>query len=167
MKLGTLLIGLSLVPPCATAGSRAETAPAAKADECRKGHVISGPIEHVRDADIIRVGDVPIRLQGIVTPGLTEPNGIDAAVVVSLLSGSMIGPAICHLTGGQARGGRCIARCVITVDLAKAMVSLGLARDCPPYSGGRYATAESAAHAMLPPSSIARAYELPDCCTDE
>jgi hypothetical protein len=47
------------------------------------------------------------------------------------------------------------------------MVSLGFARDCPTYSGGRYATAESSAHAMLPPGSIARAYELPDYCADE
>jgi micrococcal nuclease len=166
MKPGTLLIGLSLVLPCAVAAARAETAGEAKAEACREGRVISGPIEHVRDADVIRVGRIPIRLQGIVAPDLTEPNGIDASVIVSLLSGSMMGPAICYLTGKRARG-RCVARCVITVDLAKAMVSLGLARDCPAYSGGRYADAESSALAMLPSGSIARSYELPAGCASD
>lgn len=160
MKRTTLLIGVLLAPPI---GLLLALPPVSATEVCREGHVISGRIAHVRDADTIDVADRPIRLQGIVAPDLSEPDGVDASVVVSLLSGSMIGPAICYLTGTRSHG-RCVARCVITVDLAETMVSLGVARDCPSYSGGRYADAESFAHAMLPPGSIAESYKLPDAC---
>ena len=114
MKLIPILIGLSVaLVPAAFAS-----------EECKAGRLISGRIEHVRDAHTIQVGGVPIRLQGIVAPNLSEPNGVDASVVVSLLSSSMIGPAICYLTGSRTRD-RCVAQCVISVDLAKSMVNLG------------------------------------------
>ncbi|MGH6916038.1 MAG: thermonuclease family protein, partial [Geminicoccales bacterium] len=68
----------------------------------------------------------------------------------------------CELDGSRTHD-RCAGVCYLEgQDIADAMVSAGLARDCPRYSGGRYAVIE--AHAAAAGATIAESYELPGYC---
>lgn len=94
---------------------------------------ISG-IGGVKDGDGVMIGGVEIRLQGIAAPE-------DASTA---LSGLVMGkPVTCYLDGTTARG-RPVGVCHVDgVDVGEVMVRNGFARDCPRYSGGRYADAEN------------------------
>lgn len=69
----------------------------------------------------------------------------------------------CELDG-EATHDRCAAICYLNgTDLSEEMVRMGLARDCPRYSGGRYGAAEQQAAAAG--ATIRASYPLPGYCT--
>jgi endonuclease YncB( thermonuclease family) len=115
---------------------------------------IQGNVTHVRDGDTIEVGDVAIRLNGLHAPELGEQGGRQAkAFMEKLVSGRQV---ICELNGERSYD-RLIGRCYLGGDdIAAALVSAGLGRDCPRYSGGRY-------RALEQPS--AQRFRLPGYCT--
>ena len=102
----------------------------------------------VTDGDTLKVGGVAVRLKGLAAPevahggDLGEPGGIEAkAFMVDLVEGQT---EICDLTQERTHG-RCVGWCYLDgQDVAEALVSAGLARDCPRFSGGQYAAAETA-----------------------
>lgn len=69
---------------------------------------------------------------------------------------------ICTLDGSKTWG-LCVAICRMDgQDVAEALVSEGLARDCPRFSGGRYREAEQAAADQG--AAIGQIYSLPGYC---
>ena len=113
------------------------------------------------DGDTIVVSGVHVRLQGVAAPELAhpglgiaeEPGGQEAAAFMhGLVDGETV---ICTLTGERTHG-REVGVCYREDrDIGAAVIAAGLARDCPRYSGGRYAGLE-------PPA--ARALPFPDYC---
>jgi micrococcal nuclease len=68
----------------------------------------------------------------------------------------------CNLDG-QRTYDRCVGICYLEGrDISEVMVRRGLARDCPRFSGGRYASAER--QAAADGATIRRAYPLPGYC---
>jgi endonuclease YncB( thermonuclease family) len=105
------------------------------------------------------VDGLPIRLDGLAAPERDEPGGRQTtAAMVELVAGQRLR---CVLDGKHTYD-RCVAICYLEGRVAAAMVRLGLARDCPTYSGGRYAVAERAAAAAG--ATIGRSYQLPGYC---
>ena len=141
---------------------------AAHAGDACPGVALSGPVKRVYDGDTIEVLGVPIRLQGIAAPELSEPGGLAiAGAVWDLVAGHTVR---CELTGEWSPDG-CIGRCSVggradflerSVDLAAVLVRDGLARDCPRTSGGRYRDEER--RAVAGGAKIRRVYPLPDYC---
>ena len=69
----------------------------------------------------------------------------------------------CDLDGTRTYG-RCAGVCYLDgTDISEVMVQRGLARDCPRYSGGRYAEAERQA-AAAGGATIGRTNALPGYC---
>ena len=89
---------------------------------------------HVIDGDTIVVSGIHVRLKGVAAPEVTH-------------FGNTV---ICDLTQERTHGRR-VGRCYRGgKDIAEALIAAGLARDCPRYSGGRYAAAEVPASLELP-----------------
>ena len=119
---------------------------------------LTGLVSDVPSGDEIAIGDTRIRLQGIAAPGRYMPMGGDATAFMQLLV--MQKEVTCHLTGEQTRG-REVGICEWNgVDIAQVIVREGLARDCPRFSGGRYANDEREAK----DTGLLDAYPLPDYC---
>ena len=114
----------------------------------------------VTDGDTLRVGGVAVRLKGLAAPEVAhagdpgEPGGIEAkAFMVELVEGETV---VCDLTQERTHGRR-VGWCYLDgQDVAEALVKAGLARDCPRFSGGQYAAAETAAARELPFPSYCR-----------
>lgn len=122
---------------------------------------ISG-IAGARDGDDITFGSVPVRLQGIAAPEARAPGGAEAANHLrELVAGRLV---VCHLDGTVAgSGGRAAGICYVgDVDVGRQQIEMGFARDCPAYSGGRYADAEAAAR--VGGKDLSATYELPSYC---
>jgi micrococcal nuclease len=102
--------------------------------------ILTGTVTHVRDGDTIEVGKIPIRLNGVSAPELDEPLGPQSkAFMVDLVDGKSVR---CELTGAKTYD-RLVGTCYLDgVDIGIAVISAGLALDCPRYSGGRYAEFE-------------------------
>jgi endonuclease YncB( thermonuclease family) len=114
----------------------------------------------VIDGDTIVVGGVHVRLQGVTAPEVAhsgqpddEPGGLEAkAFMQELVEGRTV---VCFLTGERTRGRR-VGTCMVDGrDIGAALIEAGLARDCPRFSGERYAELEPEAARQLP---------LPDYC---
>ncbi len=122
--------------------------------------VFAGSVEKIRDGDTIEVEGVAVRLQGVAAPELGEPLGRESRdALVRLVAGRSVA---CTPDGTRTRG-RIVAVCTVDGrDLGAALVAAGLARDCPRFSGGRYAALERAAAARGAP--IGRVYPLPSYC---
>jgi endonuclease YncB( thermonuclease family) len=110
---------------------------------------------HVTDGDTISVGGVAVRLKGIAAPEVAhfgdtaEPGGEAAKIfMVELVEGQTV--VVCDLTAERTHGRRVDWCYREGVDIAEALIRAGLARDCPQFSGGRYAAAETAAARELP-----------------
>jgi micrococcal nuclease len=127
-----ILAALALLPPPSLAGESQ----------------VTGIVAHVRDGDTIEVGPVAVRLQGLHAPELDEALGPEArAAMVGLVEGKAVA---CDLTGERNRD-RVIGVCYRDgEDVAALLVALGLARDCPRFSGGRYKALEREPGASLP-----------------
>jgi micrococcal nuclease len=117
-------------------------------------------VTHVRDGDTIEVGGLPIRLQGLAAPEGNEPGGDEATeAMVEMVLGRELS---CDLDGTRTYD-RCVGICYFDgEDISDVMVRRGLARDCPRFSGGRYAQAERQAAAAG--ATIPRDYTLPGYC---
>lgn len=97
----------------------------------------SGPVTKVRDGDTIVIGDIPVRFDGVSAPELDEAYGRESRqAMIDLVSGKHIR---CELTGERTYD-RWVGTCFLPdgTNLSAAIISMGLARDCPRYSGGRY-----------------------------
>ena len=98
--------------------------------------ILTGTVTHVRDGDTIEVGKIPIRLNGVSAPELDEPLGnASKAFMVDLVDGKSVS---CELTGAKTYD-RLVGTCYLGgEDIGAAVISAGLALDCPRYSGGVY-----------------------------
>ena len=103
---------------------------------------------HVRNVYTIEVGGVPVRLNGVAAPELNEPIGQDAKrFMVRLVAGKLLR---CELNGERSHD-RFIGACYLErQDIGASIISAGLARDCPRFSGGRYDSLNTAASERLP-----------------
>jgi micrococcal nuclease len=103
----------------------------------------------VIDGDTIAVGGVTVRLKGIAAPEMPrgsstgEPGGHNATAFMEQIAGGRT--AVCELTRERTWGRRVGYCSVGGTDQGETIVRAGLARDCPRYSGGRYAAVEPAA----------------------
>ena len=108
----------------------------------------------VIDGDTIVVGGITVRLKGIAAPEVArggspgKPGGAEASAFMEKMVGGRT--AACELTRERTWGRRVGYCSVGGTELGEAIVRAGLARDCPPYSGGRYASVEPAAARALP-----------------
>jgi endonuclease YncB( thermonuclease family) len=128
--------------------------PAAASDACKAG-VVTGRVSYVRDGDTIELGSMAIRLQGLAAPEWDEPGGQEARQAMIELAHDR--QVRCVLDGSRTYD-RCAGVCFLEGrDIAESMVSAGLARDCPHYSGGRYGPAEL--HAAVVGATIRRTYD--------
>ena len=119
---------------------------------------ITGTVTAVPSGDEVVVDDVKIRLQGIAAPPRRMPFGGDATAFLGLLV--MQRQVTCALTGAQTRG-REVGSCFLDgLDIARAVVREGLARDCPRFSQGRYAKDEREAKN----TGLLEIYPLPSYC---
>ncbi len=120
----------------------------------RDRQTIVGPVTHIRDGDTIEVSGVPIRLNGLHAPEPYEAGGPEATVwMIEHTRGHVV---TCHLNG-EKNNDRWIGICSNRDgDLAAQLIAAGLGRDCPRYSGGRYARLDR-------PQAVA-AMPLPDYC---
>ncbi|HCH56383.1 MAG TPA: nuclease [Rhodospirillaceae bacterium] len=103
---------------------------------------ISGTVTKVRDGDTIEVGPIAIRLMGVAAPELGEPLGSRARDFMFRVVFSK--PIQCELNGDKSYD-RFVALCFLEgKDIGAAVISAGLALDCPRFSGGRYRSLERA-----------------------
>jgi len=104
---------------------------------------LTGTVTHVRDGDTIEVSKIPIRLNGVSAPELKEPLGQQSKAFMRALVHSK--RIRCELNGEKTYD-RYVGVCYFEdQDIGAAVIEAGLARDCPRFSGGRYAGVESAA----------------------
>ena len=78
-----------------------------------------------------------MRFDGVAAPELSEPYGEQAKLAMrGLVAGKQVR---CDLTGKKTYD-RWIGTCYLPdgENLSAAIIGMGLARDCPRYSGGRY-----------------------------
>jgi micrococcal nuclease len=114
----------------------------------------------MRDGYTIELDGLPIRLNGLAAPEAGEP-GASAATraMVQLVQGQTLR---CDLDGERTHD-RCVAICYLNGrDISAQMVRAGVARDCPRFSGGRYAEGEG--QAAADGAMIRVAYSLPAYC---
>jgi len=139
----------------ATADTVAESPP--RVDTRR---IFVGVVERVRDGDTLELEGQAIRLQGVAAPELRDPLGPESREALRQL---VAGRTVACVPDGSRTRGRIVAICTVDGrDLGAALVAAGLARDCPRFSGGRYAALERAAAARGAP--IGRVYPLPSYC---
>lgn len=110
---------------------------------------VSGNVTHVRDGDTIEVSGVPIRFDGVSAPELDEPYGEQSK---NAMRGLVAGQQVrCKLTGAKTYD-RFVGTCFLKDgrNLSAEIISMGLARDCPRYSSGRYQEFETERSRRLP-----------------
>lgn len=128
--------------------------------EERAGPGLTGRVSHVRDGDTLVLGKQPIRLKGIAAPERRDPLGQEAGATLRRLVGSA---SLRCEPDGTRNHDRIVAVCYLDGrDVGALMVREGMARDCPRYSGGRYARDEAAARAKG--AVIGKRYRLPGYC---
>ncbi len=95
----------------------------------------------VVDGDTLDVAGTRVRLNGLAAPERGEPGGREATrFMVDAVRGETVS---CQLKGEQSYD-RMIGVCFVDgEDLAALAVAAGVARDCPRFSGGRYAALET------------------------
>ncbi|MEQ8898649.1 MAG: thermonuclease family protein [Roseovarius sp.] len=112
------------------------------------GEWIEGRVTHVRDVDTIEVNNLPIRLNGVDGPELDARGG--RAAKRWMQKQVLRKPVKCWLNGDKTYD-RWVGTCYTgsDADIGALAIAAGHARDCPKYSGGKYAeyeTAESLRH---------------------
>lgn len=101
------------------------------------------------DGDTIRIDhSTKVRLSGVAAPERDETGGPEAtAFMKHLVNGKTVR---CDLNGEKTYD-RLVGICYVNaIDVGEAVIRAGLARDCPRYSGGRYASEEQPQAASLP-----------------
>ena len=104
---------------------------------------LRGIVSHVRDGDTIEVGKIPIRLNGVSALELKEKLGPQSKqFMLDLVNGK---PVRCELNGEKTYD-RFVGTCYLgDRDNGAAAIEVGLALDCPRFSGGRYKAVETEA----------------------
>jgi endonuclease YncB( thermonuclease family) len=102
--------------------------------------ILTGTVTHVRDGDTIAVGSVLVRLNGVSAPELKKPLGPQSKEFLPrLVDGKSVR---CELDGPKTYD-HLVGTCYLEgKDISISAIEAGLALDCPPYSGGRYASYE-------------------------
>lgn len=113
------------------------------------GEWIEGRVTHVRDVDTIEVNGLPVRLNGVDGPELDQRGG--QAGKRWMQKQDLRKPVRCWLTGAKTHD-RWVGTCHDSADrdIGALAIAAGMARDCPRYSGGRYAAFETAESRRLP-----------------
>ncbi len=129
------MIGFYLVAACLPIGAAVVAA-----------ERVSGPVDHVRDADTIIVQGVPVRFNGV--DGAERGTRRGEAARDWMLDAVRGREVRCELNGERTHD-RWVGVCFIEVDgawtdLGGLVIAAGLALDCPRYSDGRYAALETA-----------------------
>ena len=120
---------------------------------------ITGPAS-VTDGDTIKVLGLPIRLQGVAAPERDDADGPAASAFLRQL---VEGRDVTCVPDGTKTRGRIVAVCYLAgQDVGQLIIQAGHARDCPRFSGGRYAAAEARARAAG--RDLSRTYALPSYC---
>ncbi len=157
MRLGVLLLfGLAFLAARAYEGAGGPL-PALHADETHHGGeagrtVFAGQVQgeaYAIDGDTLRVNrTTKVRLLGVAAPERNEDGGPEAtAFMKRLVNGRTV---TCDLNGEKTYD-RLVGTCYVNGrDIGEAVIRAGLARDCPRYSGGRYAHVEPPQAASLP-----------------
>jgi micrococcal nuclease len=122
--------------------------------------MVAGRVSCVRDGGTIELGRLAVRLNGLAAPEWDQPGGTEARqAMMELVEGQTVR---CELDGTRTHD-RCAGVCFLDGrDIAEVMGSAGLARDCPRFSGGRYAALE--AQAATDGATITESYRLPGYC---
>jgi micrococcal nuclease len=116
---------------------------------------LAGIVTRVRDGDTIVVGKTPVRLMGIAAPESHEMHGPEATMTMKKM---VLGKHVECCLSRESSFDRVIATCYRDgLDMARFLVSAGLARDCARFSKGRYANFEN---------FISRRLPLPAYCLD-
>ncbi|WP_458527257.1 OmpA family protein [Onishia taeanensis] len=101
---------------------------------------LSGEINHVRDGDTIVLEGKAVRLEGVHAPELRDEGGQRAKDLMESIS--LNNNATCWLSGERTYD-RLVGVCFVQgEDIGGKIISNGLGRDCPAFSGGRYAHIE-------------------------
>ncbi|MEO0667574.1 MAG: thermonuclease family protein [Pseudomonadota bacterium] len=119
------------------------------------GEWIEGRVTHVRDIDTIEVNNLPVRLNGVDGPELNERNGQAGK---RWMQGLVLRkPVKCWLDGNKTYD-RWVGTCYLRSgeDIGALAIGAGLARDCPRYSGGKYAEYETNESRRIPRKSYCR-----------
>ena len=101
------------------------------------------------DGDTIKLdGQVKVRLSGVAAPERTERGGTEATTFMKhLVNGKKVR---CELDGTRSHD-RVVGICFLNdQDIGEAVIAAGLARDCPRFSGGKYAKVERSKASSLP-----------------
>lgn len=104
--------------------------------------------------DTIEVNNLRIRLEGVDGPELNERGGKGAKRWMQKLA--LRKPVSCWLTGVKNRDRWIGIYYLNDRDIGALAVAAGQARDCPRYSGGRYAKLETAQSRSLPQHGYCR-----------
>lgn len=113
------------------------------------GEWIKGRVSHVRDVDTIEVSGLPVRLNGVDGPELSERGGQAAKVWMTKL---VLRKSVrCWLNGVKTYD-RWVGTCYLNEDsdIGALAIAAGQARDCARYSGGKYADLETPESRLLP-----------------
>ncbi len=118
---------------------------------------LSGIVTHIRDGDTIKVGPVPIRLEGVSAPEIREHLGRESKKFMSnLVYGKQV---TCNLIGPKTYD-RFVGVCFLNgEDIGALLIKNGLARECKRYSRGRYRnldTTSARSSIKLPKYCLAR-----------
>jgi micrococcal nuclease len=120
---------------------------------------ITGPA-FVTDGDTIRVSGLSIRLQGVAAP---ERDDADGPAAMAFLRKLVEERDVTCVPDGTKTRNRIVAVCYLAgQDVGQLIIQAGYARDCPRFSGGRYAAAEARARAAG--RDLSRSYALPSYC---
>lgn len=109
------------------------------------GETISGVVLHVTDGDTLRMNGVKIRLWGVDAPE-KEQRGFDQAGAI-LAAVAQLRMVDCRIRAYD-RYDRLVTQCLRRsdrLDIGKAVIESGWAKDYPRYSQGFYAAAENSA----------------------
>ena len=127
---------------------------AALTTQCLAAEWSEGRVTQLRDVDTVEVNGLPIRLEGVDGPELSEWGGRNAKRWMQKIV--LRKPAKCQLTGAKNRD-RWIGVCFLNdQDIGALAIAAGQARDCPRYSGGRCTEFETAKNRSLPQHGYCR-----------